>query len=95
MKNLIIQSDLINNRINIVYGFEVDYNALLETKNFNNNGVWGLITNQGEVIDSVSYNPNLHHNFVSDYQINLALMEQKVSVYRLMQQSQIESLINP
>jgi hypothetical protein len=38
--------------------FQVDYNPSLTGKDFNNNGTWGKIINQGMVVDSIKYNPN-------------------------------------
>ena len=94
MKNLSIQSDLINNKIQIVYGFKVDYTTNVEGKDFNNNGTWGKITDKGQVVHSVTYNPNLHHNFTSDYAIKLAYVKRQLAFYQEMQPSQIEQIIN-
>lgn len=82
MKNLTIQSDLINKKINIVSGFEVDYTPGIEGQNFNNNGTWGKIIDYGQVVYSVSYNPNLHYNWISDYEVQLTFMEWLLSVYK-------------
>jgi len=38
MKTLTIKSDLINKKIQLLYGFEVDYNPTLKEKNYNNMG---------------------------------------------------------
>jgi len=81
MKKLTIKSDLINKKIHIVYGFEVDYNPELQGQNFNNNGTWGVIVNSGEIINTVSYDPNKHHNYVSDYEVKLFIMNYLLSVY--------------
>ncbi len=93
MKNLTIQSDLINKNINIVYGFEVDYNPSLEGKNFNNNGTWGVIVSKGQIVHSVAYNPNKHHNFASDYEVQLSFMKRQLSVYQSLQPKQLQNII--
>lgn len=92
MKNLTIKSDIINKKIQIIYGFEVDYNT--PVKNYNNNGTWGEIVNKGEVVHSVDYNPNLHHNFTSDYEVQLAFMKRQLAVYQSLQPKQIQNIIN-
>jgi hypothetical protein len=94
MENLTIKSDLINKSIQIIYGFEVDYTPNVEGKNFNNNGTWGKITDNGQVVHSVSYNPNLHHNYTSDYEVQLAFMKRQLLVYQSLQPNQIEQIIN-
>jgi hypothetical protein len=93
MKNLTINCDLINKKIEIIYGFEVDYTPTVKGKNFNNNGTWGKIISNGKVINSVSYNPNLHHNFTSDYEVQLAFMKRQLSVYQSLQPKQIQQII--
>lgn len=94
MKNLTIKSDLINKKIQIVYGFEVDYNTTV--KNFNNNGVWGEIVNKGQVVHSVDYNPNkCGVNFgESDYESKLSFMKRQLAVYQSLHQKQIQNIIN-
>lgn len=69
---------MINHTINLVYGFEVDYNPLLENKDFNNGGEWGKIINRGFIVESISYNPNLcKPNFgETDYTTKMQYMEQ-------------------
>jgi len=96
MKNLTIKSDLINKKIQIVYGFEVNYNPALQGKNFNNNGTWGKILDKGKVIHSVDYNPNkIAPNFgESDYQSKLSFMKRQLSVYQSLQPKQIQQIIN-
>ena len=70
---LTIQTDLIAHRINVVEGFEVDYNPTLEGKDFNKNGTWGKITNKGTIIRSFIYNPHTGEpNFgKSDYELTM------------------------
>lgn len=94
MATLTIKSDLINRTISIVYGFEVDYSDNIKDKDYNNNGTWGKIVNQGKVIKSVTYNPNIHHNFISDYTIMMSHMKRELSVYQSLQPKQIEQIIN-
>jgi hypothetical protein len=94
MKNLTIKSDLINKSIQIVYGFEVDYSKNTLGKDFNNNGLWGKIINKGVVIHSVSYNPNLHHNCNSDYDVQLSFMKRQLEVYKSLQPKQLEKYIH-
>lgn len=93
MSKVSIKSDLINKQIQIVYGFEVDYTPTVKGKNFNNNGTWGKITNNGQVVHSVSYDPNLHHNYTTDYDVKLAFMKRQLSVYQSLQPKQIEQII--
>mgnify|MGYP003403421722 FL=1 len=93
MKNLTIKSDLINKRIEIIYGFKVDYNPNIKGKDYNNNGTWGKIVDNGKVMHSVDYSPNLHHNFVSDYEVKLSFMKRQLSVYQNLQPKQIEQII--
>ncbi len=94
MKQFTIKSDLINKEIHIVYGFEVDYNPELQGQNFNNNGTWGVIVNYGQIINTVSYDPNKHHNYTSDYEVQLAYMKRQLSVYQSLQPKQIQQIIN-
>jgi hypothetical protein len=93
MKDLTIKSDLINKTIQIIYGFEVDYTPTVKGKDFNNNGIWGKIINKGEIVYSVSYNPNLHHNYKSDYIIQFNYMKRQLSLYQSLQPKQIEQII--
>lgn len=93
MKNLTIKSDFINKEIHIIYGFEVDYTPSIEDKDFNNNGIWGKIIDNGQVVFSCSYNPNRHHNYISDYEVQLAFMKRQLSVYKSLQPKQIEQII--
>jgi hypothetical protein len=83
MNNLSIQCDLINHAINIVDGFAVDYSDSIKSneKDFNNNGIWGKIVNKGVVVKSLSFNPNRHHNYESDYSIKLK--EAKIELLKL------------
>jgi hypothetical protein len=96
MKNLSIKSDLIKKEISIIYGFEVDYNPLLAGKDFNNNGTWGKIIDEGQVVISVAYNPNKGApNFgPTDFQSKLDYMKMQLSVMQSLQPKQIQSLIN-
>lgn len=96
MKNLIIKSDLIKKEISIVYGFEVDYNPLLTGKDFNNNGTWGKIINEGQIVLSVTYNPNTGEpNFGrTDYQCKLDYMKRQLFVMESLQPKQIQEIIN-
>ena len=70
---LTIQTDLIAHRINVVEGFEVDYNPITEDKDFNNNGTWGKIVNHGAIIMSFEYDPDRGEpNFgKSDYELTM------------------------
>ena len=94
MKNLTIKLDLINKKIQIIYGFEVDYTT--PVKNFNNNGTWGEIVNKGDVVHSVNYDPNkCGVNFgESDYESKLSFMKRQLAVYQSLQPKQIQNIIN-
>lgn len=95
MKNLTIKVDLIGNKIEIVYGFEVYYTPTIVGKDFNNNGTWGKITDKGEIVHSVNYNPNkIAVNFgESDYQTQLSFMKRQLAVYQSLQPKQIQKII--
>ncbi len=84
--NLDLQSDLINNEIRIVMGFEVDYSPEATDKDFNNGGTWGKIINKGIPILSIAFNPNVgEKNFgKSDYEIKERWMKKQKEALRQM-----------
>ena len=50
--------DKIRGKIQIRQGFTVDYDNNTVPKNYNNNGVWGVIVNNGTVVKERSFNKN-------------------------------------
>lgn len=95
MKNVTLHSDLINKKIKIMYGFEVDYNPSIKEKDFNNNGTWGKIISKGVEVKSIPYNPNkIAPNFgESDYETQFRFMQRQLEIFRAMQPKQIEAFI--
>lgn len=57
MARFTLRIDKTAHKVEILEGFTVDYSGVLPG-NFNNNGVWGHITNPGVVVKSEGYNPN-------------------------------------
>ena len=81
MRNLKLHTDKVNHKIQIIEGFEVDYNPALENKDFNNGGTWGKIINKGKIVKSIHYDPNrTAPNFgESDYASKLNWMNNEMN----------------
>ncbi len=90
---LTIKSDLVNRTIQILLGFEVDYNPSIKDKDFNDNGTWGKIVNPGQVVQTWTYNPNKHHNFKSDYDVMMDYVKRQLEVFKSFQPKQLANHI--
>ena len=79
-----LQSDLNNNQIRIVKGFEVDYSPEIADKDFNDGGTWGKILNKGVPVLSIDFLPNkTEPNFgKSDYEVKYAWMMKQMQVFQ-------------
>lgn len=78
-----IHANLITNTIELRTGFEVDYNSAIKEKDYNNNGVWGKIVNNGTIERVIKFNPNRWNpaNGLTDYEEKLAFMKNQLSIF--------------
>lgn len=92
MKNLTIVENRINHTIQIVYGQEISFDQNAKGRAINCNGVWGRVSNEGKVILSVRYNPNVWKGDNSRTTIKLWVARQ-LEIFQAMQPKQIEDYI--